>query len=92
MGFGDDHDINLIKKWQISDGIVSMDWRENILLVSSNEGRVYFYKIDIQDKNTIYLVAHNISNPSEPVVYTHSALQQSSKYTLLSSPGSWMHS
>lgn len=91
MGFGDDHDINLIQKWQISDGIVSIDWRENILLVSTALGRVYYYQIDIQDHNKIYLVAHNESNPSEPVIYNHSALQQTSKYSL-SAPGSWMHS
>ena len=91
MGFGDDHDINLIQKWQISDGIVSIDWRENILLVSTSLGRVYYYQIDIQDHNKIYLVAHNESNPSEPVIYNHSALQQTSKYSL-SAPGSWMHS
>ncbi|ETO24855.1 hypothetical protein RFI_12302 [Reticulomyxa filosa] len=71
------HDFAMTDSVQISDGVVSMDWQDDLLLVGTNESRVLCY--NTQGDHT------KISG--NPIPFGHNE-QKSMAYT----PGSWMQS
>ena len=42
----EEHDLHHFKNVQLSDGIVDIDWKNNVMLVSSNQGRIHYFKTD----------------------------------------------